>query len=298
VEWAIKRALPLVEQLAGGVSPVAGASLPVIEPPAIGPTGELIDTSIENPSDPQNNVLHEDNAGIGVAAGKPKAAPTTADLVKPEAPSATPDMVFEAVGVSKQGQRVEAPQTQANPARAADGGGTSEMSFATPLEVPKKGPADAANALAQSEEAEDNSAPLPAVVRSFQTTGGSGLQVTLFAAGTDGPGYDGVVIERVTGKKLAAAKQAVTKPPAAPTPPATAAPKPAVTTSAPVPPNATTAGRPEPPPAATTPAKPAPTLQPVVPATTPAPTPSPAPKPSAAPVPSATAPTEAPKPAP
>jgi|GEM_PF-1321525 len=252
VDWAIKRALPLIEQLSGGVGALAGVSLPAIEAPAIGPTGELIDTSIENPSDPQNSVPHEDNAGIGVAAGKPKAAPTTAELVKPESPSATPDMVFDAIGVNKQGQRVEAPQAAVNPARGADGGSTSEMNFATPLDVPKTGPAEA-TAAAEEDEPEENSAPLTAVVRSFQTTSGSGLQVTLFAAGTDGPGYDGIVIERLTGKKLPAAKGVAPKPvapqpaaagaqapkpaAAAPTnePPPTAAPQTALPTTTPAP---------------------------------------------------------------
>jgi hypothetical protein len=287
VDWAIKRALPLIEQLSGGVSALAGVSLPAIEAPAIGPTGELIDTSIENPSDPQNSAQHEDNednAGIGVAAGKPKAAPTTADLVKPEAPSATPDMVFDAIGVNKQGQRVAAPQAAENPARGADGGSTSEMSFATPLDVPKTGPAEA-TAAPEEDEPEQKSAPLPAVVRSFQTTGGSGLQVTLFAAGTDGPGYDGIVFERLTGKKLAAAKVAAPKPVAPPQPVAAGAqaPKPTAavvnpSTSAPA------AGKAAPPPPAApaaaptpaTPAQPAAAPQPAAPTTSPAPSPKPA----------------------
>jgi hypothetical protein len=326
VEWAIKRALPLIEQLAGGVSALPGASLPTIEAPAIGPTGELIDTSVENPSDPQNNVQYEDNAGIGVAAGKQKAAPTTADLMKPEAPSANPDMTFDAIGVSKQGQRVEAPRATANPARAADGGSTSEMNFATPLDVPKKGPGDSTSAAAEPAAPEDNGVPLPAVVRGFQTTGGSALQVTLFAAGTEGPGYDGIVIERLTGKKPAPAKPAAAKP-ATPQPPAAApaAPKPAAAASAPAAPNAAAAGKPAPPPGAAapaklaappptaaTPAQPAAAPQPTAPTTTPAPTPvpklsaqpaappqvpttTPAPKPNTAPAPASN---EAPKPAP
>lgn len=201
VSWAIKRALPLIEQLQVGVNALANASLPVIEAPAIGPTGELIDTSIESPSDPQNTVQREDNAGIGVAAAKPKAPPTTEDLVKPEAPAPDADMVFDALGVGKQGQRVEAPKP-AEPAPAADGGATSEMSFATPLEVPKTGPGSAASAAPEADEPEENNAPVPAVVRGFQTA--TGLQVTLFAAGSEGPGYDGIVIERATGKKPAA----------------------------------------------------------------------------------------------
>lgn len=264
VAWAIKRAQPLIEQLTGGVGALAGATMPAIEAPAIGPTGELIDTSIESPSDPQNNVQHEDNAGIGVAAGKPQAPPTTADLVKPETPAASPDMVFEAIGVSKQGQRVEPAQAQANPARAADGGAASEMNFATPLEVPKTGPADAAHAPAEEAQPDDNAAPLPAVVRSYQTTGGSGLQVTLFAAGSEGPGYDGIVIERLSGKKAAGAK---------PGP----APKPAPQPSA--------ASVPQPKPAASS-----------APAAPSAPAPASAPKPSAAPA--TPAPSEGSSPAP
>jgi hypothetical protein len=260
VEWAIKRALPLIEQLAGGASPLASAAMPQIDQPAIGPTGELTDTSIESPSDPQNSAQHEDNAGIGVAAGKSKAPPTAADMLKPETPNAAPDMVFDAIGVSKQGQRVEAPTARDNPARAADGGSTSEMTFNAPLEVPKTGPGEAAAPAAA--DAGGNTAPLPAVVRSFQTTGGSGLQVTLFAAGSDGPGYDGVVIERMNGKKPAAKAAPVAKPPAAagaPTP--AAAPKPAAAPAAPAP------ATPKPPAAEST----APAAAPKPPAASPAP---------------------------
>ena len=225
VDWAIKRALPLIEQLTGGVSALANVPLPAIPQPAIGPTGELMDTSIESPSDPQNTVQQEDNAGIGVAVGKPKSPATTADLVKPEAkPGAAPDMVFDPIGVGKAGQRTEAPTTQANPAAAADGGNTSEMTFALPLDVPKTGPADAKSAPVESaSQAVPSGAPLPPVVRSFQTS--TGLQVTLFAAGSDGPGYDGVVIERVTGKKAAKTPSAAAKTASQPAAAGASAPK-------------------------------------------------------------------------
>jgi hypothetical protein len=226
MQWAMKRALPLIEQLAGGVTALPNAVSPKIEAPVIGPTGELIDTSVEKPTDPQNSAQAQDNAGIGVAAVKP-AAPTAAELVKPEAPTAPADMVFDPLGVGKQGQRIEMPAATGPAAPPASGGPTSEMTFSNPLEVPRSGPA-----AAQTPATDAPSAPAAAeatiapVVRSFLA---SGLQVTLFAAGSEGPGYDGVVIEQAS--KRPAGKASAPKSPAAPA----AANAPAVAPSAPKP---------------------------------------------------------------
>ncbi|HEX4351824.1 MAG TPA: hypothetical protein VHZ95_02900, partial [Polyangiales bacterium] len=104
VAWAIDRTQPLLNAL-GELVATREKGAPTIERPAIGPTGESIDTSIEAPSDPQNRVSGpEDNAGIG-ADVKSKPVPTVDDLVKP-LNEASPDMVFAPVGVNKQGQKV------------------------------------------------------------------------------------------------------------------------------------------------------------------------------------------------
>jgi hypothetical protein len=227
----MKRALPLIEQLAGGVTALPNAVLPKIEAPAIGPTGELIDTSVEKPTDPQNSAQAQDNAGIGVAAVKP-GAPSAAELVKPESPTAPADMVFDPLGVGKQGQRIEVPTTTGPAAPPASGGPSSEMTFSSPMEVPRTGPA-----AAQPAGTEASGGPAAAgetiapVVRSFLA---SGLQVTLFAAGSEGPGYDGMVIEQVS--KRSAGRPSGLKTPAAPaaaSPPAGAAPAPKPAAQAP-----------------------------------------------------------------
>lgn len=209
-------------------------ALPVIDAPAVGPTGERVDTAIEAPSDPQNRIV-EDNAGIGVEAVKPRraeGADSTRELIKPPAPKAAPDMTFDAVGVSRQGQRVEAAPPAA-PAPAANSGAATELLFTAPLEVPKTGGAAATNAppptAATSAESATTSAAKPAVVpalvRAFQA---AGLRLTLFAAGSEGPGYDGLVIERVASKPKRVAPPAAVTAPAAPAASGSAAPTPAV----------------------------------------------------------------------
>lgn len=229
IAWAMQRAEPLIEQVTGGVSALASASMPKIDPPAIGSTGELIDTSVEKPTDPQSSLPTADNAGIGVTAVEPQPAPTAEELVKPQTPAATPDMVFNPLGVGKQGQRVqvEVPKAPTAPGTpAADGGNTSQMTFATPLEVPKHGPADST----QPEQAEagepqaPDAAPLAPVVRGFQTS--TGVQITLFAAGSDGPGYDGVMIERPSKKTPARAVAPKRPSPPSPAPAAAGTPNP------------------------------------------------------------------------
>jgi len=233
IAWALARAEPILRGASDGLSPLGAASPPGIEPPSIGPTGELLDTSIEAPTDPQNLVQGEDNAGIGVAAGKP-ADKSPEGLVKPEAHKAAPDMEFNPLGVSKQGQRVELPAAQPQ-APATDGGNATEMLFTAPLEVPKEGPGSA-QASTGTEKASETSEPIAAIARAYQ---GLGLHLTLFAAGSDGHGYDGVVVERGPAKpgKLVAppAKPAAARPAAASGAPASAAPTPPPPAKAPAP---------------------------------------------------------------
>jgi hypothetical protein len=254
IAWAIERTLPTLVALGTELTPLKDNSVPAIERPAIGPTGELIDTSIEAPSDPQNRVSGQpDNAGIGVQAGT-KPEPGVAELIKPIEPTA-PDMVFAPVGVGKQGRAV--PLAAAPRAPAADSGGAGaqapgDVMVIDPVAVPKSGGETAAEP-APIKPTEAAPGPTPSAVassagavRSFQW---HGLRISLFgAAATSGvPGYDGLIIERSAGSK---AKAAAAAKPAAP---------------------AATGGRP----AATAPAA---TAQPAAPAT-----PAPAAKPAAAP---------------
>lgn len=224
VAWAIERALPDLRALGEGIAEqrTTASALPTIVAPAIGPTGETIDTSIEAPTDPQNRVSGEDNAGIGVQTVKP--APSSVDaMVKPEAPAPASDMEFAPMGVGKQGQKVEVPNAPAAP--AASGGDTQAMTFEAPLAVPKQGGAAApAASAAQPTTVEAQVAP---VVKVFS---GAGVTITLFAAGSGEQNYDGMVIEHVAGKagKAAASPKAAAAAPAPtsakPTPSAAAAP--------------------------------------------------------------------------
>jgi hypothetical protein len=229
MEWALERAATSIQGVNDGIAATAGTAVPVIDAPSIGPTGELVDTSIEAPTDPQRRVQPEDNAGIGVQVVKPQDDSAT-ELVKPHQPSAAPDMTFDAIGVGKQGQRVTATPT-APALNATQSGATPEMTFAAPIEVPKeKGAAGVAAAPAAQEPVPPAAAadekPIAAVAREFQ---GLGLHITLWAAGSDGSAYDGIVIERTAAAKT---KGAAVKPAAKPAaavgaPAANAAPKPA-----------------------------------------------------------------------
>jgi hypothetical protein len=214
VSWAIERVLSGINELPGTLASATNPSLPAIDRPAVGPTGEEIDTSIEAPSDPQNRVSGEDNAGIGVAQDQHRAAPSVSDLVKPQAPVATPDMVIAPVAIDKQGQRVEQAKPPVKPT-AADSGETMLLG---PVAVPKAEGATTA-APESTAPAADGGGNKPAAGVKPQTRGftipGAGnqaLRVTVFAAGSDGLGYDGIVIERtsIANKTKAAAKVAPT----------------------------------------------------------------------------------------
>jgi hypothetical protein len=217
VEWALQRTLPIVNALGEGLTPTREKAAPSIERPAIGPTGELIDTSIEAPSDPQNRAATaQDNAGIGTQVQtKPEAS--ISELVKPST-AAAPDMVFAPVGVSKQGQTVAV--APAGPAAAGGGaapsGASGEIMIIDPVAVPRseggavQPPPPAASAVAPSPA---SGGPLKSVTRGFQW---SGLHLVLFAAGSDGDGYDGLIIERAAPLGPQPRAKAAASKPAAP----------------------------------------------------------------------------------
>jgi hypothetical protein len=205
VSWAVERALASLDGLSDAFNPAAGATLPSIAAPSIGPSGERIDTSVEAPSDPQQRLLVEDNAGIGIDArpSQPLAARPSPNP-PPNPAQGAPDLTFEPLGVGRRGERVEVEAGATEADRAAEQGPT-EMSFNAPLEVPKSGPNAAASppsaaAHAQTTKKAQTLAP---VVRAWQS---QGLRITVFAAGTTSPqaqAYDGLVIERVKGRQAA-----------------------------------------------------------------------------------------------
>ena len=220
--WAMERLEPIIRALGDELVPLTDATLPTIERPAIGPTGELTDTSIESPSDPQNRVSSEpDNAGIGVAAMPDKAEPTVAELVKPnDQPSA--DMVFTPLNINKQGQLVPGakPSQQATAAAAVGGEeGGGEVMVLDPLAVPKNdeaaagtpsaAPASSAAATASTSAPAEATTPEretppvgEALVRGFAV---HGLRVVAFASGQGGsPGYDGLAIQPMPAARSSA----------------------------------------------------------------------------------------------
>jgi hypothetical protein len=203
--WAMERLLPIISALGTNVVPAQEAHAPNIERPAIGPTGELTDTSIEAPSDPQNRVSGQpDNAGIGTDA-LPKAEPGVTELVQPVKPTAAPDMVFAPVGVGKQGQQVKLAPTTPKPPAAIGGEAAQpdEVMVMDTIAIPKTEGA-AATQLTPAAPAPAETSPPPSaavdVSRAAWTRGfqWQGLHIVAFASGADPStgSYDGLIIER------------------------------------------------------------------------------------------------------
>jgi hypothetical protein len=251
VDWAIARITPLLDQIAPSRQPVGNYGLAEIGKPAISPTGEMVDTTAEDPSSPANRIQ-----------GTPEAAePSVEEMVKPAAPEQTPDMemaplrvgpdgrplsgggemVLDPMAVPQQQQQAPAsgevmemaplavPPTQgAQPAPAAPGAGAAAPGAAAP---PPAQPAPAVPAAA--------TAVVPAATRAYRA---GDLRLVVFSAASDAkaPAYDGIVIELADagaahGKGGAAAKPAATTKPAPKPAPAKPAPAPAAKPATPQP---------------------------------------------------------------
>jgi hypothetical protein len=237
VNWAIGKLQDSIKPVAGDLTSLATYVLGPIPAPAIAPSGELTDTTAEDPSEPAKQLTAE--SGIGPAT----AQPDVAALVKPKEPDAAPDMVFSPLGVTKEGKTFQTPTAPGAPPPPAAGSG--EVMVMDPLAVPKD---SAGNPVATGSQA-PGGAPAqpqasevltPQIVRAFQ---GHGLRVVLFAAAGNATGaeaYDGLIVERVTAATPSASPATPVKPkaaaPAAPKPgaaaPAPPAPKPAGPTPA------------------------------------------------------------------
>ena len=221
VAWAVERTLPMLNALGEGLASQREKAAPSIERPSIGPTGDLIDTSIEAPSDPQNHASGaQDNAGIG-AQVQTNLEPSVSELVKPSS-EAAPDMVFAPVGVNKQGQTVAVapPAPSANGAAATAPQASSDVMVIDPVAVPRsdvgavQAPPPAAAPTQPSATpppaGNPSSTPFMPVTHGFQY---SGLHLVLFAAGNEGDSYDGLIIERAAPTPQPKAKAATAKPP-------------------------------------------------------------------------------------
>jgi hypothetical protein len=224
VDWAIARVLPLLDQIAPSRQAINNYGWAEIGKPAISPTGELVDTTAEDPSAPANRIQ-----------GMPDAAePSVEDMVKPAAPEQAPDLEMAPLHVGPDGRRLsEGGEMQLAPMAVPQTAGAGEIMEMAPLAVPPKqgaqpapgAPASATPAPGAAEPAQA-AAPAPAVAivpataRAFRA---GDLRMVVFSAASDAkaPAYDGIVIE------LADSAAAHTKGPARPAAPKPTAAKPA-----------------------------------------------------------------------
>jgi hypothetical protein len=252
VNWALEHLQQTLKPAIGELASVSSYTLAPIPAPAIASSGELTDTTAEDPSEPAKQLTAEPGAPA-------RQQPDVTTLVKPKEQEGPADMVFSPLGVTKEGRTFQTPTAPGAPPPPAASG---EVMVMDPLAVPKDSAAasgspataPAPGAPAQPDAAAAAEVPTPPVVRAFQ---GHGLRVVLFAAagsatGTDA--YDGLIVERVTAAAPAAVGKApkpkaaapVTQPPtakpaapragaAAPAPAATPAPPAAATPTAPAP---------------------------------------------------------------
>jgi len=218
VQWALERLQEAIKPVVPGLAPLSNYALSPIHAPAIAPSGELTDTSAEDPSEPPKQL-----SGMEPVA----AQPDIGVLVKPKESEPAPDMVLAPLGVTKEGRTFAAPSApSAGQPPAAEGGG--EVMVMDTLAVPKQA-GDSAPAPAAPSSPPPAAAPepssAPAVVQAFHA---AGLRVVLFAAAGSAAGndaFDGLLIERtVASQATPSAKPAKPKRPAA----APAAPAPAV----------------------------------------------------------------------
>ena len=209
VQWAIAHALPLLDTLAAQREPLTGYSLAEITAPAIASSGELLDTTAEDPSAPANHIQ-------GTAAEEA----TVAELVKPVAPEQAADMEMATLHVGVDGKNLGGGgEMVLDPVAVPPATrGPSDMVLA-PLSVPAAGQEPAPGAVPSPEGSAAVAAlPLeppepasPAVTQAFVS---GGLRIVVFAAASDAraPAYDGFVIERVPEVSAAAAKPRTPKP--------------------------------------------------------------------------------------
>lgn len=208
VTWAMERLRKTLDPMTSDFGN-ANYTMQPIPAPAIAPSGELTDTTAEDPSQPSRQL----------ADAAPAKQPDVKQLVKPREPDAPADMVFAPLGVTKEGQTFQTPSVPGGPAAPS---GSGEIMVMDPLAVPKDGntPATAAAPGAAATPAPAApEVPTPPVVRALA---GHGLRLVMFAAAggaTGADAYDGLIVERIATAPAAAAapppKAAKPKQPAA-----------------------------------------------------------------------------------
>jgi hypothetical protein len=193
VEAALSRVVLVLDQVAKDRTAIAGFALGELAPPAIGPSGERLDTTVEDPASPPNRIQ-------GQVGGEDAAAaePDTAQMLAPIAPEPKADMELAPLHVTPDGRAAPAGSGEMvlEPlAVPSTGAATGEMVL-DPLAVPAQGSAAGGTPAASGQASAAPIAVLvsPATTRAFKV---GALRVVLFAAGTDAkaPAYDAIVIE-------------------------------------------------------------------------------------------------------
>ena len=111
IAYARSRIEPLLASLPGTWVPEEGVSLEPVAAPAIGPSGELTDTTAETPASPSNRIQGTEE-------------PDASEVFAAEGPEAEPDMVVAPLRVRRDGVHVKQqsePAPEAAPAAPDDG---------------------------------------------------------------------------------------------------------------------------------------------------------------------------------
>ena len=220
LQSVLGRLLPMIDQLAPGREAIEGYKLADLGAPAIGPSGELVDTSVEDPSAPANRIQ-------GQAAGTAEdASPPVEQLLKPEAPEQPADMELTPLRVGPDGRPLPAGgEMVVDPLVVPPSGAAGGEMVLDPLAVPP-----AAGSAATPGAPAAPGAPAPVVPGAPAPAGGSAvgtassgiepgltrafrfgnLRIVLFAAPTDAkaPAYDAIVIEAISPANSATKKPA------------------------------------------------------------------------------------------
>ncbi len=182
-DWAMNKVVAILAQVRADFEPLEGFASIQIRPPALGPDGQLVDTSAPDPASPGEPDHSPPTDGHDTAE-----APTPAEDPPDPAETETPDMVMEPLEIPVSTEPEGGPPPA--PDLATKSSADRELSDAPqspPTSASQSAPADAASSSAAS-------APAQYSVRAFAATG---LRVISFAAiGVEPlPGYDGLIIE-------------------------------------------------------------------------------------------------------
>ena len=197
IEWALGIVAPALGVEQAVWKPEPDYVLPDLPKPAIASSGELLDTTVADPSAPANRTQSQMQPAAGAAGGSPEPPPAAAALVAPEQPEAAPDMVMAPmrVGLDDQGGArpgdlsMEPGQAPARDQVAAPGEDVMVMDAMT---VPGEGTSPGNAPVAAATELVHS----PPVTRAYRA---GRFRAVVFAAGSAAgePAYDGGRIELV-----------------------------------------------------------------------------------------------------